>query len=302
MGTRIEGLQVIRVTDGDTLRVAMPDGTEESLRLACVDTEESLPGRDNPDKPVTEAGKMAAAMAKGYFATPEGGLARVDIEFEVEGEVDLTSHRVRDNYGRLLCYVHKGGDNYNVRLVRGGWSPYFVKYGRSRPYHAELIGAEAAAQADNAVIWNPATNAGGASRPYERLIPWWEWRGGIVEEYRRLGAASGILDVRLDYDRILAMMGTGQRATILCDMQAGIQPWRGGGALLYVGSVEHPFNLWIDDAESEPMAPLLRLLETRYAGSGKRNYVYVSGEVEAYRGRPQIVLTSTGQLSDVPPG
>lgn len=76
---------MIRVTDGDTLRVAMPDGTEESLRLACVDTEESLPGRDDPDKPVTEAGKMASAMAKQYFATPDGGLARVDIELIFDG-------------------------------------------------------------------------------------------------------------------------------------------------------------------------------------------------------------------------
>ena len=43
MGTRIADLQVTKVVDGDTVKV-MLDGVEESLRLACVDTEESLPG------------------------------------------------------------------------------------------------------------------------------------------------------------------------------------------------------------------------------------------------------------------
>ncbi|MDP9364959.1 MAG: thermonuclease family protein [Chloroflexota bacterium] len=302
MGTRIGGLRVVRVVDGDTIRVALADGTEESLRLACVDTEESLPGRNDPNKPVTAAGKAASAMAKAYFAEPGGGMATVDLEFETDGDVDLTSPRFRDNYGRLLCYVHKGEENYNLKLVRDGWSPYFVKYGRSRPHHAAMIAAEAEAQAAGARIWDPATNAGGPSWPYERLIPWWEMRGGIVEEFRRLGPGAGALDVRLDYDRIKAEMERAGRATVLCDLQAGIQPWRGGGALLYAGSVEHPFNLWIDDASDPAAAPLLRLLETRYAGSDKRNYVYVTGEIEAYRGRPQIVLSGTDQLSDVPPG
>lgn len=300
MGTRIKDLQIVKVTDGDTIRVALADGTEESLRLACVDTEESLPGRNDPDKPVTEAGKLASAMAKAYFATAGGGFATVDVEFETDRPVDLADHRFRDNYGRLLCYVHKGGENFAVKLVREGWSPYFAKYGRSRLYHAELLAAEAAAQAENLVVWNPTTNAGGASRPYERLLPWWEMRAGLVEDFRRVGAAAGALDVRLDYDRIVAETGRRGKATVFCDLQAGVQPWRGGGALLYAGSVEHPFNLWIDDAEAA--APLLRLTETRYAGSGKRNYVYVTGEIAAYRNRPQIVLTGADQLSDVPPG
>lgn len=90
-GTRIEGLAVVRVVDGDTIRVALADGTEESLRLACVDTEESQPGRNDPDKPVTAAGTAATAMAKAYFAAPGGGIATVDLEFETDGAVDLAS-------------------------------------------------------------------------------------------------------------------------------------------------------------------------------------------------------------------
>lgn len=171
MGTRLQDLRIVKVTDGDAIRVALPDGTEESLRLARVDTEESLPGGTSPDKPVTEAGKAASATAKAYFVEGEG-VVRVDVEFESDGPIDLADHRFRDNYGRLLCYVHKGEENFAVKLVREGWSPYFAKYGRSRLYQAELLAAEAAAQADDLVIWNPTTNAGGASRPYDHLLPW----------------------------------------------------------------------------------------------------------------------------------
>ena len=302
MGTRIEGLQVVRVIDGDTIRVVMPNGEEESLRLAGVDTEESQPGAATPDKPVTEAGKAASEMAKAYFATAGGGLAQVDLEFETDGPVDTTALRFRDNYGRLLCYIHKGAENYNLKLVREGWSPYFVKYGRSRLYHAELLAAEARAQAEERVIWNPTTNGGGATRPYERLIPWWDRRAAIVEDFRRRDPDAGVLSVRLDYERILALMDGDRDATILCDLQAGINQWTGGGAVIFAGSVQHPLNLWIDDVTTDAAHLILRLIDKRYGGTGQRNYVYVTGRVEAYRGRPQIVLTDPAQLSDLPTG
>lgn len=38
-GTRIEHLKLTKVVDGDTLKVEI-DGTQETLRLACLDTEE----------------------------------------------------------------------------------------------------------------------------------------------------------------------------------------------------------------------------------------------------------------------
>ncbi len=52
------------------------------------------------------------------------------------------------------------------------------------------------------------------------------------------------------------------------------------------------------DAETDEMA-LKRLIEKRYAGLG-RGYVYVSGKVEQYKGKPQIVLKDIKQLSDFP--
>jgi micrococcal nuclease len=296
MGTRITNLPVTKVVDGDTVKV-MLGGVEESLRLACVDTEESLPGSD---KPVTEAGKAASAMAKDFFAEAGGGFATVDLEFDTDDPVDVGQARHRDNFGRLLCYLHKGDENYNLKLVREGWSPYFVKYGRSRQYHEAMTRAEADAQAANRVVWDPATNGGGPSRDYPSLLAWWAARDALVEEYRRHGVAAGVLSVRLDYERLAAAARERQAVAVLCDLQEGVQKWTGGGALIYAGSVHHKFNLWIPDADAEEAVTILRLIEKRYAGQG-RGYVYVSGTAELYRTTPQIVLTARGQLADFPP-
>jgi micrococcal nuclease len=296
MGTRISDLPVTKVVDGDTIKVQI-DAAQESLRLACVDTEESQPGGS---KPVTRAGKAASEMAKAYFTTSGGGLARVDIEFDTDDPVETCLVKHRDNYGRLLCYVHKGDENYNLKLVREGWSPYFVKYGRSRVHHEPLIRAEADAEARELPIWDPAFNAGGPARDYEVLLPWWGLRDSIVQDFRLVDRPD-VLSVRLDYAKLEAAAQHGERVTVLCDIQEGIKRRPGDGALIYAGSPSHPFNLWIPDARSEDRLPLVRLIESRYAGEGGRNYVYASGKAEAFRGTPQIVLTELDQLSDLPP-
>lgn len=295
MATRIPNLQVTKVVDGDSIKISL-NGKTESLRLICVDTEESHSGGS---KPVTAAGKAASEMAKKYFATAGGGLAQIDIEFDTDDSVEVALEKHRDNYGRLLCYVHKDGENYNLKLIEEGWSPYFVKYGRSRLYHRQMTEAESAAKAYNLMIWNPITNAKIPSRNYGNLLPWWSMRGSIVEDFRLSEATAGALSLRLHYPKILAASERANSITIFCDLQAGINKWIGGSALIYAGSVYHKLDLWIPDAETAEMAPLKRLIEKRYAGLG-RGYVYVSGKVEQYKGKPQIVLKDIKQLSDFP--
>ena len=295
MATRIQNLQITKVVDGDTVKVEL-HGKTESLRLICVDTEESYAGGS---KPVTVAGKEASEMAKQYFAMEDGGLTKVDIEFDTDDPIAVAVEKHRDNYGRLLCYVHKGEENYNLKLIKEGWSPYFVKYGRSRLYHRQMTDAESAAKAYNFVIWNPNTNAKVPSRNYANLLPWWSMRGSIVEEFRLSETRGGAFSVRLDYPQILAASETGKSITIFCDLQAGINKWIGDNALIHTGSVYHRLDLWIPDAETDIMAPLKRLIDKRYAGQG-RGYVYVSGKVEQYKGKPQIVLKHIKQLSDFP--
>ena len=94
---------------------------------------------------------------------------RIDLEFDTNDPVEVCLRKHRGNYGRLICYVYKAGEqeNSNLRIVREGWSPHFVKYGRSRLYHPQFMEAEAQAQSQGLAIWNPETNAGGNRRDYQ---------------------------------------------------------------------------------------------------------------------------------------
>ncbi len=306
-GTNIKGLKLTKVIDGDTVKVEI-NGEVESLRLASLDTEESWAGGS---KPVTNAGKLASAWAKNYFGVEKDGFPaagaeiKVDIEFDTNDPVNVCLQKHRGNYGRLICYVYKDGANYNLEAVKTGWSPYFVKYGRSRLYHNEFMSAEAAAQAKAAAIWNSETNAGGKTRNYEELVPWWHLRESIVQDFRKFGLQSGVQSVRLDYENIVEAAKNGNKITVFCDLQGGINKRPGSGALIYAGSIKHKFNLWIPDRESAPSQHILSLIEKRYSGKG-RGYVYVTGKASLYpqneNGKPQIVLTDAAQLSDLPPG
>jgi hypothetical protein len=96
--------------------------------------------------------------------------------------------------------------------------------------------------------------------------------------------------------------------TVLCDLQEGVKRWS-GGAVVYAGSPQHKFNLWIPNAPNGEKEQLIELIEKRYSGQEEegysrlgRGYVYVRGDVTDYEGKPQIVLRGVGQLSDMPPG
>jgi endonuclease YncB( thermonuclease family) len=160
-GTVIEGAKLTKVVDGDTVKVKIA-GIDESLRLCCLDTEESWPGGS---KPITKAGQLASKWAKQLFGVGNDGFPTgeimVNIEFDTKDPVNVCLNKHRGNFGRLICYVYKNGENYYLKAVKEGWSPYFVKYGRSRLYHDEFLQVEAQAQSENLAIWNPETNAGG---------------------------------------------------------------------------------------------------------------------------------------------
>jgi len=299
-GTRIEKLLLLKVIDGDTVKVEL-DGKKESLRLLSLDTEES---RGGGHKPVTNAGKQASAWAKQWFGVDEEGFPendiRVDIEFDTTDPVATCLEKHRGNYGRLLCYVHKNGSNYNLKAIEAGWSPYFIKYGRSRLYNDIFLNAETGAQAADTGIWDDTINAGGKSRDYEHLLPWWHMRGTLVENYRTQGIQAGVKSVRLDYQEIMTAARAGEQVTVFSDLQGGIQQWTGDGAVIFAGSPKHKFNLWVPDRYSRHGCQILRFIHNRYAGHG-RGYLYVSGTAGLYKDKPQIVLETVEQLSDLPP-
>jgi micrococcal nuclease len=98
---------VERVVDGDTIVVDIDGAGEERVRLIGVDTPESV----KPDSPVECFGHEASAFTASLL--PEG--TRVRLERDVEA---------RDDYGRLLAYVHREEDALfvNLELVEQGYA------------------------------------------------------------------------------------------------------------------------------------------------------------------------------------
>jgi micrococcal nuclease len=97
--------QVLRVVDGDTIRVRL-DGRTERVRYIGVDTPESV----KPGTPVQCFAKRAAAANAALVAGRSVRLV---------GDVEQ-----RDRYGRLLAYVYREPDGafVNAQLVRGGYA------------------------------------------------------------------------------------------------------------------------------------------------------------------------------------
>ncbi len=96
---------MVRVVDGDTIRVALASG-EEAVRYIGVDTPESV----KPGSP----GECFAERASAYNERLVGG-ERVRLVRDVEA---------RDRYGRLLAYVYRARDGLfvNAELVRRGYA------------------------------------------------------------------------------------------------------------------------------------------------------------------------------------
>jgi micrococcal nuclease len=97
--------RLVRVVDGDTIEVSI-DGRREKVRLIGIDTPETV----KPNAPVECFGPEASAFTKGLL--PEG--TPLLLERDVEA---------RDDYGRLLAYVHRAEDGLfvNLEIVAKGY-------------------------------------------------------------------------------------------------------------------------------------------------------------------------------------
>jgi micrococcal nuclease len=96
---------VVKVVDGDTLRVRLAGGTER-VRLIGIDTPETV----KPDTPVQCYGRAASAAAHRLL---DGRDVRLVPDVES-----------RDRYGRLLAYVYRRPDMLfvNAELARRGFA------------------------------------------------------------------------------------------------------------------------------------------------------------------------------------
>lgn len=181
------------VVDGDTIKV---QGLETSLRLLALDAEETFKHADElkafnagwerykiemrgsgtrPAKYATPLGDEAKSWAQAWF----DGVTTVRLERDHPGEI-------RDFYGRYLVYVlaKKNGSwvNYNVECVRAGFSPYFMKYGRSRRFHREFLEAQKQAQTDQLGIWAPGKMH---YDDYADRLKWWGDREAAITRFEK---------------------------------------------------------------------------------------------------------------------
>lgn len=180
------------VLDGDTIKV---EGLDASLRLLGIDTEETFHKQSEKDafekgwdsylvemkgnskrpvKMATPAGIDAWKYAEAFFAD----VPMVRLEHDHPGEV-------RGFYNRYLVYVFAQKDgkwvNYNVEAVRDGWSPYFMKYGRSVRFHDAFVQAEREAKAAKRGIWSDKPEH--HYPDYEERLGWWGEREKVTTAF-----------------------------------------------------------------------------------------------------------------------
>ena len=150
-GTAGERARVSAVVDGDT--ISLVDGRR--VRLLQIDTPE----------PGTGECYSRAAGRELRRLLPDGST----VTLEADERLDHV-----DAYGRLLRYVHRGGANLNLELVRRGAATVWLYRGERGRYAAQLlVAAQTARRAHRGLwgacpnaVWNPfgpATTGGGAA-------------------------------------------------------------------------------------------------------------------------------------------
>jgi endonuclease YncB( thermonuclease family) len=107
-GADRERARVVRVTDGDTLRVRLSDGREENVRVLGIDTPE--------DHDPVECGGPEATAAMATLA-PVGSTVLL-VSDPTQGD--------RDRYDRLLRYVERKDRDVGKALVASGHAQVFV--------------------------------------------------------------------------------------------------------------------------------------------------------------------------------
>jgi micrococcal nuclease len=127
--------QVIRVVDGDTVKVSA-GGREDTVRYIGIDTPESV----KPNTPVQCYAKAASHRNAELVA---GRSVRLVVGAEA-----------RDRYGRLLAYVYRADDGrfVNEELVAGGFARTLTIAPNDR-YARRFAARAAAARAAGRGLW-----------------------------------------------------------------------------------------------------------------------------------------------------
>jgi micrococcal nuclease len=144
------GARVVRVVDGDTIRVSS-GGREESVRLLGIDTPET----HRPGTPVECGGPQATANMEA-LAPPGTAVAL---------ETDAGQDRV-DRYGRALAYVRlPSGRLAEEEQIAAGWATVYVFADRPVARDAEFRRVERAARTGGRGVWGTCRGRFHSVRP-----------------------------------------------------------------------------------------------------------------------------------------
>ncbi|SEM18289.1 micrococcal nuclease [Mesobacillus persicus] len=127
--------KVLSVTDGDTIKVKLKDGSEERVRMTLIDTPETK----HPRLGVQPFGKEASEFTTSKLTGKE-----VVLEMDVEE---------RDQYGRLLAYVWLGDTLFNELLIEKGYARVAV-FPPNTKYVDQFNSVQKKAQAAGVGIWS----------------------------------------------------------------------------------------------------------------------------------------------------
>lgn len=132
------GARVVRVVDGDTIRVSV-DGREQSVRLLGIDTPET----HRPGTPIECGGPQASAHMQAL--APPG--TRVVLEPD-------STQDSEDRYGRLLAYVRlPDGRLAEDAQVAAGWATVYVYADRPVSRDDQFRRSQEAARAARRGVW-----------------------------------------------------------------------------------------------------------------------------------------------------
>jgi micrococcal nuclease len=119
-------VEVVSITDGDTMDVRLPNGSVETVRLLGVDTPETSVTQVTPD----EWGFQDTTESRDWLAN-WGGEATTYAEDRIGEEVYIQTDSEADRrgyYGRLLVYVYQSesaSTSFNKRLLSDGYARYY---------------------------------------------------------------------------------------------------------------------------------------------------------------------------------
>jgi endonuclease YncB( thermonuclease family) len=289
------------VIDGDTIRVK---GLSSTLRLLAIDAEETF--KHDDERAAFAAGwepykkaQRGGAPRPVKFATPMGDEGKRFAQAFFEGIDSVRLERdhpgeIRDYYGRYLAYIFAKKDgqwvNFNVEIVRAGLSPYFVKYGRSRRFHAEFLEAQKSAQEAKRGIWAPKTMH---YDDYAERLSWWGEREKAITRFEKAMAEDPDKYIALTrWDAILKLeQKVGETVTILGAVGEVKYGEKGPSVVRLSRNRQSDFEVVFFDKD------VLLASGVQYK---KGEYVQVRGTVTKYRFRDteklQLVVSLPGQV------